>query len=83
MCVSCITGRNTSAPTRTQRTLNAWSQVQARRRESRHGYQSVRYSDNATLDQEVNNNPSHTDDYSNDAKFYGRVPSPIDTNEIW
>jgi hypothetical protein len=78
MCVSRIKGRNTSAPTRTQRTLNAWSQVQARQ-----GYQSVRFSDNATLDQEVNNNPAHTDAYSNDAKCYGSVPAPIDTSETW
>jgi hypothetical protein len=68
MCVSRIKGRNTSAPTRTQRTLNTWYQVQVRRRESRQGYQSVRYSDNTKLDQEVNNNPAHTDAYSNDAK---------------
>jgi hypothetical protein len=71
------------ALTRTQRTLSTWSQLQARRRESRQGYQSVRYSDNATLDQEVNNNPSHTDDYSHDAKCYGSFPSPIDTSETW
>jgi hypothetical protein len=81
MCVSHITGRNISAPTRTQRTLNAWSQVQARRRESIQGYQSIRYSDNATHDQEVNNNPSHTDAYINDAKCYGSIPTPIDTSE--
>jgi hypothetical protein len=60
--------------------MNAWSQVQARRQESRQGYRSVRYSDDTTLDQEVNNNPAHTDDYSNDAKFYGSVPAPIDTS---
>jgi hypothetical protein len=83
MCVSGITGRNTSAPTHTKRTMNAWSQVQAHRRESRQGYRSVRYSDNTTLDQEVNNNPSHTDAYSNDAKCYGSVPAHIDTSETW
>jgi hypothetical protein len=83
MCVSGITGRNTSAPTSTQRTLNAWTQVQARRRESRQGYESVRYSDNETLDQELNNSPTHTDAYSNDAKCYGSVPAPIDTSETW
>jgi hypothetical protein len=83
MCVSRIMGRNTSAPTHTQRALNAWSQVQARQREFRQGWQSVRYSDNATLDKEVNNNPSHTDAYSNYAKCYGSVPAPIDTSETW
>jgi hypothetical protein len=83
MCVSRITGRNKSAPTRTQRTLNAWSQVQASRRESIQGYQSVRYSDNAPLDKEVNNNPAHTDAYSNYANCYGSVPATIDTSETW
>jgi hypothetical protein len=63
--------------------MNAWSQVQARRRESRQGYRSVRYSDNMTLNQELNNNPAHTDAYSNDAKCYGSVPAPIDTSETW
>jgi hypothetical protein len=83
MCVSSITGRNTSVPTSTKRTLNAWTQVQARRRESRQGYQSVRYSDNATLDQELNNIPAHADAYSNDTKCYVSVPAPIDTSETW
>jgi hypothetical protein len=76
-------GRNTSAPIRTQRTLNAWTQVQARRRKSRQGYQSVRYSDNETLDEELNNIPAHSDAYSNDAKCYGSVTAPIDTSETW
>jgi hypothetical protein len=83
MCVSGIMGRNTSAPTRTQRTMNAWSQVQARRQELRQWYRYVRYSDNTKLDQEVNNNPGHTDDYSNDAKCYGSVPAHINTSETW
>jgi hypothetical protein len=83
MCVSRITGRNTSAPTHKKTTMNARSQVQARRRESRQGYQSVRYSDNVTLDQEVNTNLTHTDAYSNDAKCYGSIPAPIDTSETW
>jgi hypothetical protein len=83
MCVSDIMGKNTSAPTRTQRTMNAWSQVQAHRRESRQGYPSVTYADNMTFDQEVNNNPAYTDAYSNDAKCYGSVPNPIDTSETW
>jgi hypothetical protein len=51
MCVSRITGRNTPALTRTQITMTAWFLVQARQREPRRGYQSVRYSDNETLDQ--------------------------------
>jgi hypothetical protein len=81
MCVSGATGRNTSALTRIQRTMNACSQVQARRRESRQGYRSVRSSDNMTLDQEVNNHPAHTYAYSNDDKCYGSIPAPIDTSE--
>jgi hypothetical protein len=83
MCVSRITGSNTSAPNHTQRTLNAWIQVQAHRRESRQRCQSVRYSDNETLDQELNNIPAHTEAYRNDAKCYGSFPSPIDTSETW
>jgi hypothetical protein len=58
MCVYGITGRNTSTLTCTQRTMNAWSQVQACRRESIQGYRSVSYSNNTTLDQELNVNPS-------------------------
>jgi hypothetical protein len=83
MCISRIMGRNTPAPTRTQRTLNEWSQVQSRRRDSRQGYQSVRYSENTTLNQEVNNNSAHSDAYSNYAKCYGSVPAPIDTSKKW
>jgi hypothetical protein len=83
MCVSDITGKNTSALTRTQRTMNSWYQVQARIRESRQGYRSVTYADNMTFDQEVNNNPAYTDAYSNDTKCYGRFPTPIDTSETW
>jgi hypothetical protein len=45
MCVSCNTGRNTSAPTRTQTTLDQWSHVQDRRRQNRQGFQSASYSD--------------------------------------
>jgi hypothetical protein len=30
-----------------------------------------------------NNNPAHTDDYSNGAKCYGSIPAPIDTSETW
>jgi hypothetical protein len=83
MCVSGITGSNTSTLTRTQRTMNAWSQVQARRQESRQGYRSVSYSENTTPDQEVKNNPTHMDAYSNNATCYGSVPDPIDTSETW
>jgi hypothetical protein len=83
MCVSDTMGRNTSTPTRTQIMMNAWSQVQARRRKYRQGYRSIIYSDNTTLDQDVNNNPAHTDAYSNGAKCYGKVPAPIDIRETW
>jgi hypothetical protein len=83
MCVYDITVKNTSALTRTQITMNAWSQVQARRRESIQGYRSVSYADNMTFDQEVNNNPEYTDAYSNDAKCYGSVPAPINTRHTW
>jgi hypothetical protein len=43
----------------------------------------VRYSDNETLDQELNNIPAHTDAYSNGYKCYGSVPDSIDTSETW
>jgi hypothetical protein len=79
MCASGTMGSNTSASIRTQRTMNAWSQVQARRRESRQGYRSASYSDNTLPD--LNNNLAYTDSYSNDAKCYGSVPAPIDTRE--
>jgi hypothetical protein len=36
-----------------------------------------------TLDQEVNNNPAYMDAYSNDAKCYGSVPTPIESSETW
>jgi hypothetical protein len=81
MCVSDTTGKNTSALTRTQITMNAWSQVQSHRPKSRQGYRSVSYADKMTFYQEVNNNPAYTDAYSNDAKCYGSVPTPIDTSE--
>jgi hypothetical protein len=83
MCVSDITGNNTSALTRTQSTMNAWSQFQARRRESRQGYRSVSHADNMTVNQEVNNNQAYTNACSNGAKCYGSVPTPIDTSETW
>jgi hypothetical protein len=83
MCVSDITGKKTSALTRTQRTINARSQVQAHRQESRQGYRSVSYADNMTLDQEVDNNPAYMDAYSNDATCYGSAPTPINTSETW
>jgi hypothetical protein len=81
MCASGTTGSNTSASTRTQRTMNAWSQVQAHRRESRQGHLSTSYSDNTIPD--LNNNLAYTDYYSNDAKCYESVPAPIDTRETW
>jgi hypothetical protein len=79
MCASGTMGRNTSASTRTQRTMSAWSQVQARRRESRQGYRSASYSDNTLTN--LNNNLLYTYSYSNDAKCYGSVPDPIDKRE--
>jgi hypothetical protein len=79
MCASGITGSNTSSSTRAQRTMNAWSQVQTHRRESRQGCGSASYSDNTLPD--LNNNLAYKDYYSNDSKCYGSVPAPIDTRE--
>jgi hypothetical protein len=45
MCVSRNMGRNSSAPTHTQTTLNEWSQVEDRPHQNRQGYQSTIYSD--------------------------------------
>jgi hypothetical protein len=81
MCASGTTGSNTSASTRTQRTMNAWPHVQARRRESRQGCCSASYSDNTLPD--LNNNLVYTDSDSNEAKCYGSIPAPIDTRETW
>jgi hypothetical protein len=81
MCASGTTGSNISASTHTQRTMNTWLQVQARRRESRQGYRSASYSDNTLPN--LNNNLEYTDSYSNDEKCYGSVPAPIDTRETW
>jgi hypothetical protein len=63
--------------------MNAWSQIQARRWESRQGYRSFSYADNMTFDQEVSNNPAYTDAYRNDAKCYGSIHTPIETSETW
>jgi hypothetical protein len=81
MYASGTTRSNTPSSTRTQIMMNAWSQVQASRRESRQGYRSASYSDN-TLPH-LNNNLAYTDSYSNDAKCYGSVSAPIDTSETW
>jgi hypothetical protein len=83
MCVSRITGRNTSAPTRTQTTLNEWSQVQDRRRQNRQGYQSVSYSDIDPREHATINNVEAKEKYSNDAKCYGSLPSPIYPSVTW
>jgi hypothetical protein len=76
-------GRNSSAPTRAQTTLNAWYHVQARRRQNRQGYQSARYSDIEFTDQSTINIFEATETYSNDAKCYGSVPVPIDPYVTW
>jgi hypothetical protein len=83
MCVSRITGRNTSTPTRTQTTLNEWAQVQDHRRQNRQGYQSASCSDIDTREQATINIVEATETYSNDAKFYGSVPNPIDASVTW
>jgi hypothetical protein len=83
MCVSRITGGNTSAPTRTQMTLNELAKVQDRRRQNRQGYQSAGYSDIEPREHTTINNIEATETYSNDAKCYGSVPTPIDPSVTW
>jgi hypothetical protein len=56
MCLSRNMGRNSSAPNRSQMTLNAWSRVQARRRQNRQGYQSARYYDSDSADHSTTDN---------------------------
>jgi hypothetical protein len=76
-------GRNSSAPPRTQTTLNEWSQVQDRRRQNRQGYQSASYSDIDPREHTTINNVEATETYSNDTKCYGSVPAPIGPNVTW
>jgi hypothetical protein len=83
MCVSRNTGRNSSAPTRTQTTLNEWSQVQDRQRQNKPGYQSASYSDIDPREQATINNVEATKTCSNDAKCYGSMPAPINPNVTW
>jgi hypothetical protein len=78
-----LASRNSSAPTRAQTTLNTWSHVQARRRQTRRGYQSVRYSYTDSTEQSTINNFEATETYNNGAKCYWSVPAPIDPNVTW
>jgi hypothetical protein len=57
--------------------LNEWYQVQYHRR------QSARYSDTYPREHATINNVEATETYSNDAKYYGSAPSPIDPNVTW
>jgi hypothetical protein len=75
--------RLVSAPTHTQTTLNEWSQVQDRRHQNRQGYQSAGYFDVYPREHAIINNVEATETYSNDAKFYGSVPAPIDPSVTW
>jgi hypothetical protein len=81
MCLSRNMSRNSAAPTHSQKILNAMSHVQAHQRQHIQGYQSARYSDSDSEDHSTINNATET--YTNDAKCYGRVPSPIDSNVTW
>jgi hypothetical protein len=83
MCISCNTGRNSSAPTHSQTRINTWSHVQARRCQNRQGYQSAIYSDSESTDQSTINIVEAPETYSSDAKFYGSISAPIGPNETW
>jgi hypothetical protein len=83
MCVSRITGRNTSSPTCTQTTPNDWTQVQDLQRQNRQGYQSSSYSDIDPREHDAINNVEATETYINDYKCYGSVPNPIYQSVTW
>jgi hypothetical protein len=83
MCVSRTTGRNTSAPTRTQTTLNDWAQVRDRQRQNEQGYQSASYSGIDPIENATINNVEAAETYRNDAKCYGSVPNLIDLSVTW
>jgi hypothetical protein len=63
-------------------TLYEWAQVQDLRRQNRQGYQPASYSDIEPREHTSINNVEATETYSNDAKCYGSVPTPIDPRVV-
>jgi hypothetical protein len=80
MCPSRLTGRKQSAPSRSQTTLDIWSQIQnRRRRNNRSGHLSATYNDHP-IQNTFRQQPTN---YSKDTQCYGDKPTPIDETEIW
>jgi hypothetical protein len=80
MCPSRPTGRTQAAPSRSQATLDIWSQIQNRRRRNiRRGYFSETYNDHPIQ----NNIIQQPTKYSKDTQCYGDIPTPIDETSIW
>jgi hypothetical protein len=80
MCPSKPTGRTQAAPSRSQATLDIWSQIQNRRRHNnRSGYFSAAYNDHP-IQNTIRKQPTK---YSKDTQLYGDIPTPIDETAIW
>jgi hypothetical protein len=80
MCPSRPTGRTHAAPSRSQATLDIWSQIQnRRRRNNRSGYFSATYNDHL-IQNTIIQQPTK---YSKDTQCYGDIPTPIGETAIW
>jgi hypothetical protein len=79
MCPSRLTGRTQAAPSRSQATLDIWSQIQnRRRRNNRSGHLSETYNDHP-IQHTFRQQPTN---YSKDTQCYGDIPTPIDETAI-
>jgi hypothetical protein len=80
MCPTRPTGRTQAAPSRSQETLDIWSQIQnRRRRNNRRGYFSATYNDHPIQ----TSNIQQPTEYSKDTQCYRDIPTPIDETSIW
>jgi hypothetical protein len=80
MCLARPPGRTHAAPSRSQATLDIWSQIQDRRhRNNRRGYHSATYNDYSIQ----TSNIQQPTEYSKDAHCYGDIPTPIEETSIW
>jgi hypothetical protein len=80
MCPSRPTGRTQAATSRSQATLDIWSQIQNRRRRNNSsGYFSATYNDHPIKNTIIQQPKT----YSKDTKCYGYIPTPIDETAIW
>jgi hypothetical protein len=80
MCPSRLTGRTQAALSRSQATLDIWSQIQNHRcRNNRSGYLLATYNDHP-IQNTFRQQPTK---YSKDTQCYGDIPTPIDETAIW